>query len=153
MLRLLALALAAAPAAAKTCGMQPAYQLGGASTSCCTTAQQSAAAGCAPLAAAAAGPVDTAFAFSGSAAESYDGLAATVGAGSLGFTADAFGNANAALAVGSGARLAASGAALTAALPAPGAAASVSAFVKCAPTAATTSTVVQWANPTSPSST
>jgi len=159
-LRLAALFAAAASATAQ-CGSAPSYALGGASQSCCAAAfaqANSAApgAGCSPLASAANGPVDTTFAFSGRAAE---GVGAFATGGTVGFVGDALGNAQAAVQLSAAGTLTASGAALAAALPAPGGAngASVSAWVKCgAPgntAAQSSSTVVQWANPTNLAST
>jgi hypothetical protein len=159
-LRLAALAAAARSAAAQ-CAGAPFYTLGGLTQSCCAAGflqanAVAAGAGCVPVAATASGPVDATFALSGRAAE---GLGAFATTGTIAFGGDALGNANAALELTAPATITASGAALSAALPAPGGAngASVSAWVKCgAPgntAAQTTSTVVQWANPASVSST
>jgi len=145
--------------AAQACGNgAPRYALGGAATSgCCAGPRLQASpsgAGCAPLASVSASPTDTAFAFSCSAAESLGGITVALGAAgssSVDFAADAFGNAQGALVFGAGASLIASGEALAAALPAPGSAASVSAWVRCTPSAAP-ATIVQWAAPASAAS-
>jgi hypothetical protein len=142
--------------AAQACGNgAPRYALGGAATSgCCAGPRLQASpsgAGCAPLASVSASPTDTAFAFSCSAAESLGGITVALGAAgssSVDFAADAFGNAQGALVFGAGVSLIASGEALAAALPAPGSAASVSAWVRCTPSAAP-ATIVQWAAPAS----
>ena len=143
--------------AATTCGALPTYLLGGGSTQgCClspATVLSTSGAACAPNPAFAslAGPVDTAFALSGSAAEGLGGVAPSPS--NLGFVTDRFGAAKGALLVGAGGSVQASGAALSAALPAPGSAngATVSANVKCTldPASVANMTVVEWAAPTS----
>ena len=108
-----------------------------------------AAAGCAPNGAsiAVAGPTDTVFAYSGTAAEGLGGLAPTTTG--IGFQNDRYNAAISALQLGTGGNVLASGAALASALPAPGSAVSISANVRCALGATSTAnmTVLEWAPP------
>ena len=132
-----------------SCGAQPSYSLGGTATGCCVApATVPATAGCSPSGTpgAANGPVDTAFAFSGTAAEGLGGLQATPG---VGFQSDRYNSPISALLFVPGGSLAATGVTLPAALPAPGAAATVSANVLCSLPASgnTTMTAVEWAQP------
>ena len=139
-----------------TCGALPTYSLGGgATTGCCTTpATVATATGCAPNGAssAVAGPTDTVFAFTGSAAEGLGGLQPT-GSG-IGFLSDRYNSPISALQLGTGGNVQASGAALQAVLPAPGAAASISANVLCTlpPASTANMTALEWAAPSAPDS-
>jgi len=133
-----------------TCGAQPSYSLGGAATGCCARpATVPAAAGCAPngTASTVAMPLDTAFAFAGTAAEGLGGVQPSVAG--IGFQSNRYNAPISALQLGAGGSVLASGAALQAALPAPGAAASLSANVLCSLPASSTSnmTAFEWAAP------
>ena len=114
----------------------------GACASCAVGASfVSASAGCTPSAAL-PGPTDTAFYLSGSQAEGVAALTLTGAAPT--FAADAFGNANGALVLASGAHLDVAGASAPATLPSGGNVAwSVSAWVKCA-APATWAGVIEW---------
>ena len=138
---------------ATACGALPTYSLGGATSGCCprpASAPSAAGAGCSPngTSSAVVGPADTAFAYSGTAAEGLGGLAHS--AAGIGFQNDRYNSPISALQLGTGGQVLASGTALAAALPAPGAAASISANVNCAlvgAASASNMTAVEWAQP------
>jgi hypothetical protein len=147
---LLALALAfGAPRRAVAQCSGSTYSYGsGACASCPAGASfVSAAQGCAPSAALMAGPADTAFYLSGTAAEGVAAFAATA-AGGLSFAAGPFGAASSALALASGSYLSAPGASAPAALPAGGSVAfSASAWVQCA-APSTYAAALEWGDST-----
>ena len=92
----------------------------------------SAAAGCAPLASQTAGPADTVFYLSGSAAEGVGAFPVIRAPPGVSFVSGPFGAANGALALASGSYLGALGSATPSALPAAGSAAwTASAWVQC----------------------
>ena len=133
-----------APPACAACASGT-YSYGGSACARCApgAAFVSAAASCAPLAALTAGPADTAFYLSGSAAEGVAALTVSAPAG-VSNVVGHFGAAGGALALASGSYLTVPGVRAPAALPSGGSAAfSASAWVKCA-APATWAAALEW---------
>ena len=133
-----------------TCVGSPTYTNGGAGLGCCVAPQavlSASRASCAPTAGSTVGPVDTAFYVSGSAAEGLGGL--SISATGIVYTADKYGAGYGATGFAAGGSVLATGTAVISALPAPGAAASVSANVKCSlpSTSNATMTALEWNQP------
>jgi hypothetical protein len=135
------------------CGALPSYAMGGSSFGCCpapSTVLAASGLGCAPNPADPAklpgAPTDTAVAYTGSFTEGLGGLIPS--STGIFFGADRYGTVKGALNLAGG-YASASAAGLPAALPAPGAAASVTAAVRCSldPMSTSNMTVVEWARP------
>jgi DNA-binding beta-propeller fold protein YncE len=112
-----------------------AYSFGGSACVSCAAgaALTSTAEGCAPVAALTAGPADTAFFFSGSAAEGVAAFPSVAASTGVSYVAGPFGAAGGALMLARGSYLMLPGASAPAALPSGGSVAwSASAWVKCA---------------------
>ena len=103
----------------------------------------SASAGCAPSAAFAAGPADTAFYLSGTQAEGVAAFSLVAAPAGVAFAAGPFGAANGALLLTSGSYLSAAGANAPTALPSGNASWSASAWVKCS-ASTTYAAVLEW---------
>ena len=104
--------------------------------------------GCAPSAALLAGPVDTAFFLSGTAAEGTSAFRNVSAPAGITYTIDPFGVSNGAASFASGSFLSAPGASAPLVLPAGGSAAiSASAWVRCSAPPASYSSVLGWGAP------